>query len=243
MRPPAVTPAGRDVTNAPGAEVKNQPGTARATAPPAPGHRHRIVRSPARKAHRRVSGPLTGPPRARPTPASRPAPALRPAYASRASAFVRALPEHSLLDRIVRGRAWIPLLGVMLTGIVAMQVEVLKLGTSIGRSIERGSALQSRNELLRASVSALSDDQRIERLAAGMGMTMAEPAGITFLPAGAGANVQQAIANIHRGNAQAFLSAGASASSSSTPLSSPSVNAASPVGAGPPAQLAATQGG
>jgi hypothetical protein len=69
----------------------------------------------------------------------------------------------------------------MLAGIVAMQVEVLKLGANMGRSIDQGTALQSRNELLRASVATLGDDQRIERLAAGMGMVMPAPAEIGFL--------------------------------------------------------------
>src|ERR1700722_13346200 len=32
----------------------------------------------------------------------------------RAFAFVRALPDHQLLDRLIRGRAWIAMLGVML---------------------------------------------------------------------------------------------------------------------------------
>ena len=50
-----------------------------------------------------------------------------------------------------------------------MQVEVLKLSATTGRSIERGTALASRNEQLRASVAELSDDQRIERLAARWG--------------------------------------------------------------------------
>ncbi|HEY2770370.1 MAG TPA: hypothetical protein VGI87_07380 [Solirubrobacteraceae bacterium] len=86
-----------------------------------------------------------------------------------------------MLDRAIRGRAWIPILGVMLAGIVAMQVEVLKLGANMGRSIDQGTALQSRNELLRASVATLGDDQRIERLAAGMGMVMPAPAEIGFL--------------------------------------------------------------
>ncbi len=43
---------------------------------------------------------------------------------------------------------------MLLAGIVAMQVEVLKLSANMGRSIERGTALQSRNEQLRASVAA-----------------------------------------------------------------------------------------
>jgi hypothetical protein len=127
------------------------------------------------------------------------------AVAARAGAFARSLPDHQLLDRIVRGRAWIPLLGILLTGIVAMQVEVLKLGASIGRSIERSTALQSRNELLRSSVASLADEQRIERLAAAMGMVMPAPEQVGFLSAGA-KKLSAALQNVHPPNAAGFMS-------------------------------------
>jgi hypothetical protein len=97
---------------------------------------------------------------------------------------LRRLPEHALLDRLVRGRVWIPLLGVMLGGIVAMQVELLKLNATTGRSVELASALQSRNEILRAEVAADSAPGRIERLGLRMGMIMPGPEAITFLKAG-----------------------------------------------------------
>jgi pilus assembly protein FimV len=113
------------------------------------------------------------------------------------------LPEHALLDRIIRGRAWIPLLGVLLVGIVAMQVEVLKLNAGIGRSLDRATALQGQNEQLRASVSELSDEQRIESLAAKKGMVMAAPAQIKFLKTGA-ATTAQALSSIHQPNATSF---------------------------------------
>jgi hypothetical protein len=128
----------------------------------------------------------------------------------RTGAFLRSLPDHALIDRLVRGRAWIPVLGLMLAGIVAMQVEVLKLGASVGRSIERSSALETRNQLLRASVASLSDESRIERLAAGMGMIMPPPGFAGFLSGTANGDLRQAIANIHAPDAAAFLTSGSS---------------------------------
>jgi hypothetical protein len=124
---------------------------------------------------------------------------------ARAVALVRSLPDHPLLDRLVRGRVWIPLLGVMLVGIVAMQVEVLKLGATVGRSLQLTGTLQSRNQLLRANVAALADDQRIERIAAGMGMVMPAPTGSVFLSPRAGSDVQRAVANIHQPDPTTFL--------------------------------------
>ncbi len=94
----------------------------------------------------------------------------------------------------------------MLAGIVAMQVEVLKLNASVGNSLVRGAALQSSNEQLRASVASLADDQRIMTLAASMGMIMPAPDQIGFLSGSGGRDVQRAIADIHVPDPSSFLS-------------------------------------
>jgi hypothetical protein len=158
-------------------------------------HPRPVRARPAPTVPRRVSGPVrTQSPRVRPHTAL-----------ARAAGFVRGLPDHPLLDRLVRGRAWIPVLGVMLTGIVAMQVEVLKLNASEGRSIALTSSLQARNELLRTSVSSLSDAQRIERLAARMGMVMPGPTAVDFLHGRASAG--RVVGAIHPPDAALFDSA------------------------------------
>jgi hypothetical protein len=143
----------------------------------------------------------------KPVPAPRPAKAAKPATGilRGLGAFVASLPDHALLDRIVRGRAWIPLLGVLLAGIVAAQVEILKLGASMGRSLEQTTTLTSENELLRDSVAALSDDQRIERLGTNMGMVLPPPGAVGYLTAGQGGDVSGALANIHAPDATAFM--------------------------------------
>jgi hypothetical protein len=107
------------------------------------------------------------------------------------------MPDRALLDRIVRGRLWIPLLGVLLVGIVAMQVEVLKLNARIGHAMVRTAQLQSQDQRLRDAVSQLSDDQRIMAGAAEMGMSMPLPSTPKFLPGGQGADLTRAVANIH----------------------------------------------
>jgi hypothetical protein len=119
---------------------------------------------------------------------------------------IRGLPEHTLLDRIVRGRAWIPLLGVLLVGIVAMQVEILKLGAGMGRWIHRSTTLQTRNEALQGSVAGLMDDQRIERLAAKMGMVMPDPTALSFLSAQPAGDAARAAANVHAPDPSNFAS-------------------------------------
>jgi len=172
--------------------------TPTATTPPAggsathrPGHRRPLRPRLGSPLPRRVSGPAAGRAGAR-----RAAPRPEPSFAARGVAFALALPDHPLLDRLVRARAWIPMLGVLLAGIVAMQVEVLKLGASIGRSVQATTELQSRNELLRASVASLSNEQRIESVAATMGMVMPAPDGVSFLTAQRYGNAARAAANI-----------------------------------------------
>ena len=88
------------------------------------------------------------------------------------------------------------MLGVLLAGIVATQVEVLKLGASTGRWIERTAALSARNQTLQASVAVLSDDHRIERLATSMGMVLPAPTAITFLHRPGSRGVRMALARM-----------------------------------------------
>jgi hypothetical protein len=97
-------------------------------------------------------------------------------------------------------------LGVLLAGIVATQVEILKLGASMGRAIEQTTTLTSENEQLRGSVATLGDDQRIERLASAMGMVLPPPGAVGYLPAGPNADVSRALSNLHSPDPSAFVS-------------------------------------
>jgi cell division protein FtsL len=164
--------------------------------------------APTRTPHR--SRPLLPRPRVRLPRLPRP-PRVHPpspaAIARGAIAFVASLPESSLLDRVIRGRIWIPLLGVLLVGIVGMQVENLKLNAGLGGALEQTSTLQSRNDWLRDDVAQLSDPQRIEGIAARHGMLMAPPAATKFLTTGRGsAAVRAAIAGIHAPGSTYFAS-------------------------------------
>ena len=191
MTPTATTPP---------AARRRPAATARAAR--AAGHRAPLQRPRASQTPRRVSGPAR---------ATRP-PALPVAVGASIrrldlAARIRALADLALLDRIIRGRAWIPLLGVLLAGIVAMQVEVLKLNAGIGATLERGSALQISNEQLRIQVAQLSADQRIETVAAHMGMVMPDPSAIRFVGGHPSGTAARAAANIHIPDAGGFASA------------------------------------
>jgi cell division protein FtsL len=127
---------------------------------------------------------------------------------------VRSLPDHSLLDRIVRGRVWIPVLGILLAGIVFTQVEVLRLNASMGQALRQNSTLAIRNQALRVSVAELSDQTRIERLAARMGMVMPGPTTLSFVAGNP--SVTRGVQNIHAPAPDQFVAQLPSPASSDT---------------------------
>ena len=138
-------------------------------------HAHRGATLP--RHTRRISGPI-----ARPVPH---VPAGRPVRRGSTGAFerLRALPEHRMVDRLLRGRAWIWLIGIMLGGIVAMQVSLLKLNSGISRAVTAAGTLERANADLETEVARLSSGERIQTTAADEGM-VAPPAGdVAYLTA------------------------------------------------------------
>src|SRR4051812_40034834 len=77
-------------------------------------------------APRRVSGPVR-----------RPVPAPRPQVRGRTGAFERLarIPDHRIVDRLLRSRLCIWVIGIMLGGIVFMQVSLLRMNTGIQRAV------------------------------------------------------------------------------------------------------------
>jgi cell division protein FtsL len=126
--------------------------------------------------------------------------------AARAGLTLRLPSAGKLLDSIVRGRAWIPMLGVLLVGIVGMRVEVLKLGSSVGTEMQQASQLESANAVMLKQVSALSGNQRIEQLATKQGMVMPLPLDLHFVKASGSGNVSRAIADVRPPSPATFLS-------------------------------------
>lgn len=164
---------------------------------------------------RRVSGPVARAEvplrRRQPSRPAQPAPARRPAtprQVPRAAprSLPRSLADRRLIDRLIRGRAWIPLLGILLAGIVAMRVEVLKLNVSVGRSVALASQLQSENQILSASVASRSADARIEALAEKLGMSMPGPLDVHFVQASGARSLAAAAAGITKPDPETFES-------------------------------------
>ena len=77
------------------------------------------------------------------------------------------------------------MVGVLLGGIVAMQVSLLKLNSGISRAVETTTTLERQNADLEAAIARLSAPDRIESGASSLGMLMPPAGDVTYLSAGA----------------------------------------------------------
>ncbi len=189
---------------------------------------------------RRISGPL------RPAPAgaraggggAAAAPATRPGIALPAPGRVleglRSLPDHRFTDRLVGGRAWIPVVGMLLIGIVTMQVVLLRLNSGIGRSVERAAVLERENAALRAVNGRLSSGERVREAALRAGLVDPLAGSVRFLRGGADArSAMRAIKP--PGTGAGATAAAAAATPTTTGVATATPTATTPSLATPPA--------
>jgi hypothetical protein len=160
-----------------------------------------LPRTAVPRAPRRVSGPARPAPHAkRSTGAStaRRAAAARAAdpLAVRALRRARVMADSRLLDRLVRGQLWIPLVAAGLMGIVFMQVSMLKLNAGIGRAVQTASTLERQNANLRSDISRMESGDRIDSVAQGLGMVVPADGGEHYVRAGAGDTAARAAATM-----------------------------------------------
>jgi hypothetical protein len=148
----------------------------------ATGHRSRALRrSPAPRSPRRVSGP-TRPPRAALAGAGGAAVA-RPPLSLRLGRRAMRVGDARVLDRLVRGRAWIAIVAAALIGIVFMQVSMLKLNAGVSRAVTAADTLERQNSSLRADISKLDSGERVQDAAANLGMTTRPAGDVRYLDA------------------------------------------------------------
>ena len=157
------------------------PRPSRTTAPPK-------RKAPTRKPVRARTAPA--PARRAPArkPATRRAPAARPklaVVAGRTAVAVRELPDSSLVVRMTQGRLWIGVLGVLLVGIVALNVATLSFAATSGKIDEQITALEKENSMLESREAERYSTARVRGQAAALGLAMPnteEPKLIEFEP-------------------------------------------------------------
>ncbi|HEV2771942.1 MAG TPA: hypothetical protein VGV57_03825 [Thermoleophilaceae bacterium] len=87
----------------------------------------------------------------------------------------------ALLDGLLRGRVWVALIAVLLTGIVFLNVALLELNGGIARTDARLSELRGENAVLRLRVARLASSERIRRAAEARGFRTAPPGEVGYL--------------------------------------------------------------
>jgi hypothetical protein len=151
----------------------------KATAPARKPPRSRAVAAPARTPARRAPARKPVPSR---TPAGRPKLAV---VAGRTAVAVRHLPDSSLVVRMTRGRAWIAVLGLLLVGIVALNVATLSFAATLGQVDEQVTALEEENSMLSGREAKHYSTARVRGEATAIGLSMPtteEPRVIEFEP-------------------------------------------------------------
>jgi cell division protein FtsL len=91
------------------------------------------------------------------------------------------LASHRLLDRLIRGRAWLVLVTFALIGIVTLQLALLKLNGAVGRALHSAAVLQRENAALSIENSELTAADRVQAGATQLGMAFASSASLRFL--------------------------------------------------------------
>ncbi|HSS32346.1 MAG TPA: hypothetical protein VLL27_03600 [Solirubrobacterales bacterium] len=156
------------------------PAPSRTTAP----KRRKAATAPAPA--RRTKAPARTAPRVRTAPKPRTKRSTQPKLAlvvGRTAAGVRHLPDSGLIVRMTRGRTWIAVLGMLLAGIVALNVVTLSFAASSGKIDEQITTLEEENSALSNRAARTFSQDRIRHEAAAQGLAMstsAEPSVITF---------------------------------------------------------------
>ena len=146
-------------------------------------------------ARRATARPAPAPTRRRATPrraARSPRPAARaatrggaaqliPVAAARTAGAVGDIADCGLMVRMTRGRLWIAVLAALLAGIVALNVFSLSFSSSASRVAKRSESLQRENSVLRARLAQQLSSQRVEEIAASLGLEVPEPREIVYM--------------------------------------------------------------
>jgi hypothetical protein len=164
-------------------------------------------------APRRVSGPARHP-RALPRP-------------RRSRGPIGRLLDAPVLDRLIRGRIWIALIAFALLGIVAMQVAILRLGASIGHSVDQIAALQAANQAAETAIAQDEPGRNVAGEARALGMVYPPAGNIVYLGYSA-ADAAQAAGSLTLPTAPLFTPAAATLTAPIQPAATVGSTSAAP---------------
>ena len=138
-------------------------------------------------AHKRPSASAAAPPRATKPRARTAAPAAAPVVQ-------RLIHGRSgaILDQLLRGRACVGLVFVLLVGIVFFNVALLQLNEGIAQTNAKATALEQENAKLRRDLAPLASSERIQREAVERGYSLPAAGDVGYVRGDTGANAKRA---------------------------------------------------
>lgn len=138
------------------------------------------ARSPARRAPARKAPPRRAPARRRQPARGH----LIPVAVGRTAVAVGHLPDSGLMVRMTRGRAWIAVLGLLLAGIVALNVATLSFTAASGRIDQQLQTLDQENSVLRTRLAQRLSNERVHDEAASLGLVVPPAGEVSYRDAG-----------------------------------------------------------
>ena len=102
----------------------------------------------------------------------------------RTAVAVSHLPDSGLMVRMTRGRAWIAVLGLLLAGIVALNVATLSFTAASGRIDQQIQTLDQENSVLRTRLAQRLSNERVRDEAASLGLVVPPAGEVSYRDAG-----------------------------------------------------------
>ncbi len=109
---------------------------------------------------------------------------LIPIAVGRTAVAVRQLPDTRAIVGLTRGRIWIGVLGILLAGIVALNVATLSIGTTAGKIDAQIQTLRQENSVLRARIGERLSHERVQAAAYSLGLSVPAPSDVKYRDAG-----------------------------------------------------------
>lgn len=130
--------------------------------------------------------PAPGRRRTRATPARRPAPQRRQRHGGRrlvgrTAHVVTHLPETGAVVGMSRSRVWIAVIGILLIGLVAVNVVTVSYGASASKVDAEIQALERRNAILKSTETEILSMPRVHETALSAGMAAPDPEELRYL--------------------------------------------------------------
>ncbi len=130
--------------------------------------------------------PAPGRRRPRATPARRPSPQRHQRHGGRRLVgrtvhVVAHLPESRPVVGVSRSRLWIAIIGILLTGLVTINVMTVGYGASSSRIDEQIQSLERRNAILKSTETELLSMPRVRDAALAAGMATPDPEELRYL--------------------------------------------------------------